>query len=833
MFRHILKRVLHPDVLIVCTALGVLFVGSLVLWFAFLDLPDPQGFEQRVVEQSTKIYDRTGEILLYDAHQDIQRTVVSYEDISRYIKNATIAIEDAEFYEHNGVRPLATLRALFLQPLRGQGIQGGSTITQQVVKNSLLTSDRKISRKLKEWALALKLEQARTKNEILTLYLNETPYGGNIYGVEEASQSFFGKSANDVTIAEAAYLAALPQAPTYYSPYGDHVDDLESRKNLVLKRMLDEGFITDEEFDEARAESVSFLSRPESSIRAPHFVFYVLEQLEKMYGARAIFEDGLRVTTTLDWRMQGIAERVVREHALSNEKNFDAENAGLVAVDPRTGGILVMVGSRDYFDENIEGNFNITTAHRQPGSSFKPIVYAAALEKGYTPDTVVFDLRTQFSTLCPPTDLSNTSPCYSPQNYDHVFRGPVTFRNALAQSINVPAVKVLYLVGIKNALNMARRLGIEGLEAGAEQFGLTLVLGGGEVTPLEMASAYATFANEGVRNEEFSILKVENSTGTVLEEHTDRQTEVLPANVARQISDMLSDNVARTPAFGADSYLYFGNRDVAVKTGTTNDYRDAWIIGYTPSIAAAAWAGNNDNSPMVKKVAGFIVAPMWRAFMDEALAELPVESFTPPLGTDSDAPPQLQGKWEGGTTIAIDTISGKRATENTPKETTEELVIGGVHSILHWVDKDNPRGGVPTNPADDPQYTRWEYPVQLWARQHGYTGTSVDIPTESDDIHIPKNFPKLSIKGLNDKETFSASETVTVRVEGSGTYDLAGVELYINERYIETDERDPFIFSLNLSHKKELGLEDSNTLRVVGIDEVYNKSDESISFNIE
>src|SRR3989344_1888612 len=378
--------------------------------------------------------------------------------MSRYLKNATVAIEDAEFYSHKGVLPSAVLRA-HLVNIGALGFeQGGSTITQQVIKNSLLTTEKTIARKLKEWVLSVKLEKRASKEKILELYLNENPYGGNVYGVEEASRVFFGKSAKGLDLAESAYLAALPRAPTYYSPYGNNRDKLEARKNLVLKRMLDEHFITDEEYEGARAKEVLFAPHAEENIKAPHFVFFVREHLEKRYGKDVIESAGLKIITTLDYELQKKAEGIVRVYSEENIKNFNAKNAGLVAIDPKTGELLVMVGSRDYFDTENEGNFNVTTSpNRQPGSAFKPFVYATAFEKGFTPETVVFDLETQFDINCdaegnPREGVAEDYSCYTPTNYDGVFRGPITLREALAQSINIPAIKTLYLAGLSASL---------------------------------------------------------------------------------------------------------------------------------------------------------------------------------------------------------------------------------------------------------------------------------------------------------------------------------------------------------------------------------------------
>lgn len=693
-------------------SLGLILSGAFFIWAATLKIPDVSSLSERKISQSAKIYDRTGEVLLFDLQEDINRTIIPIEDISRNIQNATVAIEDDRFYEHFGVRPIATFRAVFIQPLRGLGVQGGSTITQQVVKNSVLTNERAISRKLKEWVVAFRLEQQLSKEQILELYLNESPYGGTIYGVEEAAQAFFGKEAREVTIAEAAYLAALPQLPTFYSPYGNNRDALEERKNLVLFRMRNLNFITEEEYESARNEVVEFQAQSISGIRAPHFVFYVRQQLEEEFGRRALEENGWRIITTIDMELQEEGERIVKEYALQNEENFLAENGAVVAIDPKTGDILTMVGSRDYFDPEIDGNFNIALANRQPGSAFKPFVYAQAFREGYSPDTVVFDLETQFSTTCAPDDFTDENEeCYSPQNYDLEYRGPVTLRDALAQSINVPAVKALYLVGLTDALRLARSLGISTLED-VNRYGLTLVLGGGEVTLLDMVNAYGSFAAEGVRSEGRAILRIEEKNGEVIKEYPVSQERVLEENVALQVSDVLSDNEARTPAFGAVSPLHFPGNHVAAKTGTTNDSRDAWIIGYSPNIVVGSWAGNNDNSPMVKQVAGFIVAPMWNEFMQFALSKYPNDSFPEPRQTLTDADkPILRGIWEG-----IDI-------QNDPSGVLR--IPANVHSILFWVDKNNPQGPRPTEPEKDAQFTRWELPVLTWAEENNYTDGTI------------------------------------------------------------------------------------------------------------
>ncbi len=821
---HILRTILLGAI-----ASSFMVGGVFVLWISSFKIPDLGGIEERKVSQSTKIYDRTGEVLLYDVHEDIKRTIVPFEEISRHIKNATVAIEDEEFYQHYGVKPMAFLRAVIANLGNLDFGQGGSTITQQVVKNTLLTTEKRISRKLKEWVLAVKLERVMDKESILSLYLNEAPYGGSMYGIQEASLLFFGKNASDINLAEAAYLAAIPNAPTYYSPYGNNRDALERRKNLVLERMLANNFITEEEYKQTLTEEVVFKPQPKTGILAPHFVLYVKELLEERYGARAVLDEGLRVITTLDYTLQEQAEEIVKRHALENEENYNAENAGLVAIDPRTGGILTMVGSRNYFDETIDGNFNVTRAKRQPGSAFKPFVYATALSKGYTPETTVFDLQTEFSTFCKPDGtpivMGEEDTCYQPVNYDGVYHGPMTMREALAQSVNVPAIKFLYLAGLRDSLQVARDMGISTLE-NIDRYGLTLVLGGGEVTLLDITSAYGVFATGGVRTPYRAITEVYDQNGTLLEAFSGSPNQVIEKNVALQISDMLSDNTARTPAFGERSFLYFPGREVAAKTGTTNDYRDAWIIGYTPSIAVGAWAGNNDNSPMEKKVAGFIIAPLWNEFMQRVLASTsPNERFERPEDQNNQAlKPVLRGFWRGNVSYFIDSLSGKLATEYTPAETKQERVITDVHSILHWVNRNNPRGPAPERPELDSQYEYWEYAVQKWvAEKNIVPETTAIIPTATDDIHVPEKAPKISVQGIDPTITYQASQTIALWATSQGPYPLTRVDVFLNDRFLGSSTKQPFIYTFTPSTIE--GLSTINTIKLVGYDAVFNKSE--------
>lgn len=827
-FFHFIK---HHSKSIITTiiALILLFLGGIGFWISSFEIPDLKSFENRNVAQSTKIYDRTGQILLFDVNHDVKRQEVAFDQISPYIKKAVIAIEDADFYQHHGIKITSIIRAV-LANLTGQSTQGGSTITQQVIKNSLLTADRSISRKIKEWVLAIRLEKIMTKEEILNIYLNESPYGGSLYGIEEASQTFFGKKAGDVTLAEAAYLAAIPNAPTYYSPYGNNKKQLGDRKNLVLEKMLENKFITKAEFDSAKKEVVAFKPKQDSGIKAPHFVEYVKQYLVDKYGEREIQENGLKVTTTLDYGLQKQAEEIVKKYSLENQTTFNASNAALVVFDPTNGQILSMVGSRDYFDKTIDGNFNVALAKRQPGSTFKPFVYATAFKKGYTPETILFDLPTQFQTTCTPDGkpIGNTNPdnCYMPENYDGKYLGPMTLRDALAQSRNIPAIKTLYLAGIRDSINTAKQMGISSL-GDANQYGLTLVLGGGEVSLLELTGAYGVFANAGTKNETVSIIKVEDGKGNILEENKALSEKVLEPDIANQISSILSDNKARTPAYGANSPLYVKDQPVAVKTGTTNDYRDVWIVGYTPNLVVGAWMGNNDNTTMVKKTAGLIISPMWRAVLDVARANRPKEYFDNPIQTDKDLKPVLRGYWQGNESYLIDKVSGKLATDKTPKETSGEIFVPNVHEILFWVDKNDPLGPIPEHPENDPQFKLWEYPLSNWLKTQEINNPN--IPSDYDDVHTTEKSPKVFIEEPN-QTSYSLGQKITVRTKFNNIFPITKVDFYLNNVYLGSSEQSPFLFSFVPNATNTFK---NNTLRVVVTDMVYNRAESEVSFQVQ
>ncbi len=830
------SRKILKNLLLLGVSTFIFFTAIIIFYLANIKLPDFHSFEDRKMISSTKIYDNTGTNILYDIHQDVKRTNITFEEMGNNIKNATVAVEDADFYNHSGIKISSIFRAILSNLFNVGKTQGGSTITQQLVKNTLLNSKKTIGRKIKEWVLAVKIDKSMPKDKILEFYLNEAPYGGTVYGIQEASKTYFNKDAKELTLAEAAYLASIPQSPTSLSPYGKNKKKLDERKNFVLSRMLAVNLINQDDYAKARAEVVTFQPQSAGTIKAPHFVFFIKDYLEQKYGADMVENGGLKVTTTLNYDLQQKAEAIVKEGALKNEKDWNGSNASLVAIDPKTGQIIAMVGSRDYFDKEIDGNFNVATAHRQPGSSFKPFIYATAFNKGFTPDTVLFDVPTEFQTTCNAYGKAlaghSQKDCYMPDNYDGKFRGPMSLRNALAQSINVPAVKLFYLAGIKDSFKISESMGISTL-TDSSRYGLTLVIGGGEVSLLDITSAYGVFANSGIRNPYTGILKVEDNTGKVLEEYTPDTREVLSKNVALTISDILSDNVARTPTFGANSPLVVAGHNVAVKTGTTNSNKDAWTIGYTPSIAVGVWAGNNDNKPM-KKGGSALAGPIWNKFITEALKVIPSDNFEKPnLQVDPETvKPVLRGLWQGNQNFFIDKYSGKLATAETPAEAKEEKVITDVHSILYWVDKSDVLGDIPSDPSDDAQFEHWETSVQNWWAQNKYKYpivTSSAIPEGADDTHNEASKPIVSIISPNGGSYYPNNQSIKLNISSTGRFPLQKIDVFINDSYIDTIKA-PFNFSFipkNLENVHE-----NNEIKIIVYDTVFNRSEATASFNV-
>ena len=830
MLKKYFKNISIKSIIWIILGVGLLFTGIVMIWISSLQLPDFKSFTERKIQSSTKIYDRTGTILLYDVHKNIKRTVIPYEEMGVNILNATVAIEDSEFYKHKGIRIKAIARAIWSN-ITGGKIQGGSTITQQLIKNTLLTSEKSLSRKIKEWIISIKIERILSKDDILALYLNEAPYGGNIYGIEEASKAFFNKNPKDLTLAESAYLAAIPNGPTYYSPYGKNRNKLEERKNYVLKRMFDLSFIKEEDYNKAKSENVVFSSQQPINIAAPHFVFFIKDYLENRYGVGTLEQGGLKVITTLDYNLQKKAEEIALLKAQENEKNWDGNNTAIVVIDPKTGQILSMVGSRDYFDKTIDGNFNVTTAARQPGSSFKPIVYALAFEKGYTEKTTLFDVKTEFNSSCNPNGTDKRDICYTPSDFDTNYRGPMTLRDGLAQSINIIATKLLYLVGVSDSIKMAQNLGISTLKNDPNRYGLTLVLGGGETTLLDMTSVYSVFANNGIRNPYQGILSVENGSGNILEKYENRAQQIIKPNTTHILSSILSDNEARTPTFGANSILKIPGREVAVKTGTTNDNKDAWTIGYTPSVAVGVWVGNNDNKPM-KKGGAALAGPIWNAVITEALKNLPIESFERPDSIDKSIPSILRGFWQGGDTFTIDSISNKLATEFTPEESRKEISITNVHSILYWIDKEKPLEVKTSGRTSDSQYRNWEYGVSLWWANNKYKYkiiTELNKPTSYDNLHVEGSKPVLEIIGIENK-TYNKNENINISIKTTSKNPIKKIDIFVNDTYLTSLKSSPFI--TNFVPRDVLGISNLNTVRVIAVDSIGNIGEKDISLEV-
>ncbi|MBP6044961.1 MAG: PBP1A family penicillin-binding protein [Microgenomates group bacterium] len=591
--------------------IGFLTAGILTMFYqSYLlvkSLPSPRSIGKVNYPLSTHIYDRNGKIL-YEFYRDQNRTPVKLKELKPYVYQASIAIEDKDFFTHNGVSPIGGIARAFKEFVLTKQVQGGSTITQQLVKTALLSPDRTIERKIKEMILALWTERLYGKDKILEMYLNQVAYGGSAYGIEEASKAYFGKSAKDLKLSEAALLAGLPQAPSIYSPFSNPKFAFE-RRNEVLKKMLEQSYITKEQYNAAEQESLPNFSST-TSIHAPHFVFYVKGELEKKFGIRTVEEGGLRVNTSLDLSIQDEVQNILQEE-IAKVAGLNVTNGAVIVTRPSTGEIIAMVGSIDYFN-SPNGAFNVTTALRQPGSSIKPLMYSLALEKGMTAATTIDDSPVVFR-------ISDTE-SYSPVNYDGRFHGRVTLRSALANSYNIPAVKTLNQLGVNSFIEHARQLGIS-TWIDSSQYGLSLTLGGGEVTMLDMARSYGTFANLGYRVDLDPINSVLSLDSDKLYEHEPKKRPVLSSASAYVITDILSDNVARQSAFGPNSQLEIPGYKVAVKTGTTDSKKDNWTIGYTPEFLVSVWVGNNNNSPMNPALASGVTgaAPIWNRVMSMLL----------------------------------------------------------------------------------------------------------------------------------------------------------------------------------------------------------------------
>lgn len=785
------------------------FVGGLVIFLGLIawvanDLPDPTKIRE-LQGMSTKITDRNGEVL-YDVYQDERRNPVTKEQLPEYLKNAVVAIEDKDFYKHRGFDPLTPFRIAY-NIVVNRRVIGGSTLTQQLVKNSLLSNERTLTRKLKEFILALEIERQFSKDEILLMYLNDAPYGGTAVGVGSAAQVYFNKNVQDLTLVESAILAGLPQRPTAYSPFFGRTDEdgqplWQLRTKGVLRRMREDGFI-DEQLEQQAIEQLPQVEFAEQTvaIKAPHFVFYVQDQLEEMFGSEMVEQGGLQVTTTLDLPFQTEAQNIVAEE-IEKVVDLNITNGASVTMDPRNGEILSMVGSKNYFADDIPGKFNVAVdGLRQPGSSIKPVTYVTGLKQGMTPATMFVDAFTSFA----PNDSADP---YEPRNYDGIFRGPISMRRALGESNNVVAVKTLATVGVESMLSTAYDMGFKTLEPTREnmnRFGLAVTLGGAEVHLIDTVTAYSSFANGGTTVEPVSILEVKDTQGNVLYQHRNVSGKrVLQEEEAFLINSILSDDQARSGAFGTGSQLNVQNRPIAVKTGTTNDQKDNWTIGWSRSTIVGVWVGNNDNTSMTRVASGVTGAsPIWRRITLAAIDS----------GRTTDA-------WDipsGVEQVAVDQISGYPAHDDLPSRT--EWVIKGslpttpdpIHSkvkLCHGGAGLASAAQIQRNEFDEKVYVtlkendpisqdgrnRWQEGIDAWISGQPNAG-DYQAPTNycegSDQLVIEIQEPG--------NETNVNSEDVTVKVRTISDKRVERVEIWVNGSRRETLTDRPYETTLRLS----------------------------------
>lgn len=785
----------------VCLLLGIFGIMGIFAWYA-KDLPRPDRVK-RVDGLSTIIYDRNGQTL-YDIYEGQNRIPVKLEDVPTALKQATIAIEDKDFYKHPGLSMTGIARAVVgVAIFRNYSAGGGSTLTQQLVKNVLLTNQQVFSRKIKEAILAIQIERKYSKDDILTMYLNEAPYGGPAVGAEAASQYFFGKKAKDLTFIECVVLAGLPQSPTRYNPFTSDDKLWSKRAEQVLRRMREDGYITAEAEKEAVGQLASVVfGKEDAGLKAPHFISYIKEQLTEKFGEEIVENGGLRVTTTLDWDLQDKAETIVKEEVDKLTK-LKVSNGAAIVLDPKTGEILTMIGSKDYNSASDSGGYKfnvVTQGLRQPGSTIKPIIYAAALKKGYTPATVIMDVDTKYPSGDP------KKPEYNPKNYDGKYRGPMSIRTALGNSINTIAVKMTALVGVTESLHTAFDMGLVTLEPTQQnmsRFGLSLALGGGEVHLIELANAFGVFATEGERVDPVSILKVEDIDGKTLYEYKPQTPRrVMSQEISYLISHILSDNNARKDVFGERSLLVIPNHTVAVKTGTTDDKRDNWTVGYTPSVVVGVWVGNNDNSAMHPSLSSGITgaAPIWNKIMQAALKDKKDESFKRPDNIIEMEVDSLTGGLP---------IDGQAKKKEVFLKGTEPTTLSPIVQKIKLSKKDNNKLANPIDIAkseydekvfyvfkeSDPISTdgknRWQEGIDAWI--NGQSDSRFKFPTETQSASDPI---VVVIKEPNDNSRIN-NNTVRVKAEATAEKDVSKIEIFIDD--VLTKDTNSKTFSEDIS----------------------------------
>lgn len=756
---------------------GFFLMLIMFAWYARA-LPNPNEIIRRE-GFSTKILDRDGN-QLYDLYEEVNRVPVSLANVPIYMQQATIAIEDKDFYKHEGFSVTGMMRGFSRLFTRGRA-QGGSTLTQQLVKNSLLTSERSVARKFKELVLSIQIERKFSKDEILQLYLNEAPYGGTAWGIAAASDKYFGKKVEELSMIEAAILAGLPQAPTSYSPYGTKPDAYKGRTLDVLRRMREDGYITKLKEEELIAELDAVEFKPQGQdIKAPHFVFYVREQLVELLGEGVIDQGGYVVTTTLDGELQESAQQIVADE-IEKVEELKITNGAAMVIDPNSGEILAMVGSKDYFAEDYDGQVNVVMSLRQPGSAIKPVTYATAFANGYSPSTMLMDVSTKFP--------DGSGGFYEPKNYDGTFRGPVQLRFALGSSLNVPAVKLLALVGVDEMLRTAFDMGFDSLaptKENLQRFGLSVTLGGGEVRLFDLVRSYSVFANGGERVEPVSIVRVEKDGKTIYEPKSARNKRVLDEEVAFLVNHVLYDNNARLLTFGANSYLNMGGRSIAVKTGTTNDQRDNWTVGWSTNAVVGVWVGNNDNSPMTSVASGVSGAsPIWRQIMLKAWEMYGGDDFSPPSGVQS---------------VLVDTISGYPEHDGYPSR-SEYMITSAIpsepdpiHTKLKVCKSDTTKLATPVDIAKG-EYEEKEYYVLKGYDPYGglwEEGIDAWLSTVGDEkYHPPEEYCGSSqdiivgIEEPGDKSKVN-SNSVKIRMRATTAPALKYMRLEIDDKLVES-----------------------------------------------
>ncbi|MDO8618996.1 MAG: PBP1A family penicillin-binding protein [Candidatus Daviesbacteria bacterium] len=774
-------------------AIFLLIAFFAILVFFATQVPSPEDLGTRFVAQATSIYDKDGE-LLYDVYQDQNRTPVKLAEIPDSVKKATISIEDKDFYKHGGFSITGIVRSLFDLVIHRQVSGGGSTITQQLVKNALLTPETSIIRKMKELVLSIQVERVYSKDQILEMYLNEIPYGGTSYGIESAANLYFGKSAKDLDLAQASMLAGLPQLPSVYSPYGTHPELAKQRQNEVLQRMIEDGYITKQQANDAANEPLTYrTAQSQQGFKAPHFVLYVKQKLIEQFGDKLVEQGGLKVTTTLDYKLQQKAEDIVKAE-VDKLNSSKIGNGAAVVLDPKTGQVLAMIGSKNYFGEStpdgcIEGkscvfepNVNASLSLRQPGSATKPITYSKALEKGYTANYTLMDVKTDF-----PGGANN--PTYTPVNYDGQYHGPVQVRYALGNSYNIPAVKMLALVGVKDVLDLGYRMGLSTWEPSTENVnsvGLSLTLGGREVRLLDLTSAFGVLANKGEQVDPVTILKVTDSKGKTLFEYQPPEgRKVLDPSVAFVISDILSDNGARTAAFGSNSYLNISGRTIAVKTGTTDQKRDNWTIGYTPSVVVGVWVGNNDNSPLDPKIASGVTgaSPMWNKIMQAAIQGKGNEPFEKSGNvSQQEVDGLVSGKPHAGSPTRKEYfVGGTEPTGESPNYQNQKVCRQNTHRLANDNEDGDQKDVVVLKESDPTGADKWQIGIDQWVLTAGDprlvgatrgcsgvpgftagTGAVISIVNVGNGANVPRVFDVLA--GTNSP---NGIKKVTWSIDGS------------------------------------------------------------------